>query len=381
VDGRRRFYRIGTYPDTGLAAARERAGDVRELVDAGLDPRDHDEQQRRAALEQAREESRQGTVEQLFQSYIASMQERGKTSWQEVERALWKNALPVLGATTRARDVTAGGIRDVLHGVLKRGTQSKTGNKVHANRVRSYLFSAFRHGIHHDHDPAKLGADFLFGLETNPVDAVPRNPDVESEGDRDLEWDELGTLWHSTVPNPLVRAYFRLALALGGQRVKELVAARWAEFDLEARVWTIPPERTKNRKYHLVPITDLAMEALGELPGTSPALFPSGRAAHMSPFTIRDNIVRLREREGMVPWVARDLRRTVKTRMGEIGIPKWIRDHIQNHAKVDVSSKHYDRYDYLAEKRDALETWERALRERVINADERSGEVNSWEEG
>ena len=86
----------------------------------------------------------------------------------------------------------------------------------------------------------------------------------------------------------------------------------------------------------------------------------------MSPFTIRDNIVRLREKEEMEPWVARDLRRTVKTRMGEIGIPKWIRDHIQNHAKVDVSSKHYDRYDYLAEKRDALESWERELRKRVM---------------
>lgn len=60
---------------------------------------------------------------------------------------------------------------------------------------------------------------------------------------------------------------------------------------------------------------------------------------------------------GMPPWTPKDLRRTVKTRMGELGIPKSIRDRIQNHALVDVSTKHYDRYDYLPDKREALETW------------------------
>jgi hypothetical protein len=44
--------------------------------------------------------------------------------------------------------------------------------------------------------------------------------------------------------------------------------------------------------------------------------------------------------------------------MGEAGISKEIRDRIQNHALNDVSSKHYDRYDYLTEKRRALEIWE-----------------------
>jgi hypothetical protein len=56
-------------------------------------------------------------------------------------------------------------------------------------------------------------------------------------------------------------------------------------------------------------------------------------------------------------WVAKDLRRTVKTRMGELGIPKDIRDRLQNHALQDVSTRHYDRYDYLPEKRKALENW------------------------
>ena len=56
-------------------------------------------------------------------------------------------------------------------------------------------------------------------------------------------------------------------------------------------------------------------------------------------------------------FVPRDLRRTVKTRMGELGIAKDVRDRLQNHAAMDVSAKHYDRYDYMAEKRAAAERW------------------------
>ena len=49
--------------------------------------------------------------------------------------------------------------------------------------------------------------------------------------------------------------------------------------------------------------------------------------------------------------IARVIRRTVKTLMGKAGIDKAIRDRIQNHSLQDVSSKYYDRYDYLPEKR------------------------------
>lgn len=61
--------------------------------------------------------------------------------------------------------------------------------------------------------------------------------------------------------------------------------------------------------------------------------------------------------------------------MGEIGGRKAVRDRLQNHALNDVSSKHYDRYEYLAEKRHALELWESKL-SRVENSD--SNVVSLW---
>lgn len=54
----------------------------------------------------------------------------------------------------------------------------------------------------------------------------------------------------------------------------------------------------------------------------------------------------------------KDIRRTIKTHMGRLGVDKSTRDRLHNHALQDVSSRHYDRYDYQKEKLDALMIWE-----------------------
>jgi hypothetical protein len=60
---------------------------------------------------------------------------------------------------------------------------------------------------------------------------------------------------------------------------------------------------------------------------------------------------------GFTKFIPKDIRRTAKSRMGEIGISKEIRDRLHNHALHDVSSKHYDRFDYLQPKKDAMKIW------------------------
>ncbi len=62
-------------------------------------------------------------------------------------------------------------------------------------------------------------------------------------------------------------------------------------------------------------------------------------------------------------FVPRDIRKTVKRLAGDARLKKEIRDRIQSHALNDVSSKHYDRYDYMTEKRSALEQWDSRLLE------------------
>jgi hypothetical protein len=67
---------------------------------------------------------------------------------------------------------------------------------------------------------------------------------------------------------------------------------------------------------------------------------------------------RHRER-GVIPVVTnRDLRRTWKTLAGKAGVPKEVRDRIQNHSLQDVSSKSYDRWTYMPEKRAGMAKWD-----------------------
>lgn len=87
-------------------------------------------------------------------------------------------------------------------------------------------------------------------------------------------------------------------------------------------------------------------------------LFPAdNNIEHLQVDGFSKAISRLLKKVDIEKFVPRDLRRTFKTLTGKAGISKDIRDRLQNHALQDVSSLHYDRYDYLKEKRVAMDTW------------------------
>ncbi|PIW28033.1 MAG: integrase, partial [Rhodospirillales bacterium CG15_BIG_FIL_POST_REV_8_21_14_020_66_15] len=150
----------------------------------------------------------------------------------------------------------------------------------------------------------------------------------------------------------------RLQLALG-QRVEEILSISTSVFDRRERMlfW----EKTKNGTSHTVPLTDLAFSILDSITPNKHGLYfpssvdPSVPAAHTLVYHRVARYLATTDAEKLIP---RDIRRTWKTLAGQAGIPKEMRDRIQNHAgKSDVSSRHYDRYDYLPEKRAAMDVW------------------------
>lgn len=141
-------------------------------------------------------------------------------------------------------------------------------------------------------------------------------------------------------------------------------AINWKE-----KTWLVTADISKNKRDHIIPLTDSAIEILGQLKelnnGISPFIFPqkTNPQKHLRTDSFAQSIIYYRSFYPNNPiFVARDIRRTCKTLMGEIGISKELRDRIQNHALQDVSSKHYDRYDYLSEKKEALTLWEQRLK-------------------
>ncbi len=140
-----------------------------------------------------------------------------------------------------------------------------------------------------------------------------------------------------------------------------MIASQCA-IDWQQKTLLVIADVSKNKREHLIPLTEAALQELASVKeltkeSNSPYIFPLSTSGERPVRT--DSIMYFRAfNPEFKVFTARDLRRTCKTLMGEAGISKTIRDRIQNHALNDVSSKHYDCYDYLTEKRRALETWE-----------------------
>ena len=347
LNGRRKYLYLGRYPSTSLSDARNKARENRENILNGT----HISVSQEPMISQ-------GSLEDLINYYIGQMRTEGKRSWKKVLADIEYNVFTVIGKNTLAKDVAPTQIRKVLHKIIQRGAE------VQANRIRSYLHRAFEIGIFHDNDPKSLSDEYVFNIVANPVASVPKNPSAEKVGERTLSFEEIEVIWHSegiNIPNPTLLA-IKLILVFGVRPI-ELTGAKKPEFDFNSLVWSIPPERIKNKRWHLLPIVPLAERLLEELLLFSneseflmPGRYNPNESIHKT--SLGHTLTKIQKQHSHYPdFTPRDLRRTVKTRMGEIGINKSMRDKIQNHALNDVSSKHYDRWDYMPEKREMLEKW------------------------
>ncbi|MCY9843802.1 tyrosine-type recombinase/integrase [Vibrio caribbeanicus] len=369
INGQRKFIALGPFPILSLVDARELAKNYGLQVKSGLDPREEMEKESRAQEKVQREESQVGTLDQLFKAYTAQMKKEGKRTYQQVYEALVRNVFPLISKDTKAKNATTHDFRNVLAVMIRRGAVTQS------NRVRSYLLAAYNYGLFHDNDPANFIDEAKFGITHNPIAAIPKQKYAERVGEHYLSHTEIHQLFHDLDQvfdrfrmGHSMRNLIQLCFYLGGQRPYEIISSRWDAIDWEQKTFLITADLSKNKKPHLVPLTDTALMILQRQQAQSPAsdfIFPHRfENESMRTDSLSQSITRYRDATPLIrPFVARDIRRTCKTLMGELGISKELRDRLQNHALNDVSSKHYDRYEYLPEKRRALEAWEKKLNE------------------
>lgn len=153
-------------------------------------------------------------------------------------------------------------------------------------------------------------------------------------------------------------------LILTGQREREVTDAEWTEFDLKKGLWKLPASRTKKTRAHLVhlaPETVAILEGLKANTGKKRFVFASplrdkqpiyGRSANNALGTMFDR--------GVLPNVTRctvhDLRRTLITRLPDLGFEPFLAHKIANHVLSGVMA-HYNHNEYMDKRRAALETW------------------------
>jgi integrase len=154
-------------------------------------------------------------------------------------------------------------------------------------------------------------------IEVNPVNGTDKAHEVERT--RVLTDAELAELWQSlgVSGNGDFSDIVRLLL-LTGQRREEIGGLRWSEVDLEQGVISLPPDRTKNRRPHKVPLSAPARAILDRRSrGNGDYVFGTqGFCAWSNPKAALD----YRLGAKVEPWTLHDLRRTCATGMAELGV-------------------------------------------------------------
>jgi integrase len=155
-------------------------------------------------------------------------------------------------------------------------------------------------------------------------------------------------------------------ILLTAQRPSEVASAKWSEINFEFKMWTIPPEKTKNGLTQRVPLSPQAIAILNKarsLNTESEYVFSWPQDARLSKTRGQPinhyNIARVARNLlalGGEPWHPHDLRRTTATKITELDFERVVVQKILNHADREITAV-YDRNRYDGKKRLALEAW------------------------
>lgn len=172
--------------------------------------------------------------------------------------------------------------------------------------------------------------------------------------DRYLKDQEIAAIWNSLGdgnPDRILKMQL-----LTGCRVSEVCGMTETELDRDAMEWSIPAERSKNNRPHLVPLTDHMLQLIG--PATDGFIFSarskSGHTTNSGPI---QRINRLCKLLGIENVSTHTMRRTFITHMARLYVPTEIRNRLTNHADQSVDGI-YNQHDYLEQKREALKKWD-----------------------
>ena len=234
ADGRERRATIGQSPAWSVAAAREKAKELRRAIDNGGDP-----------VGELAAERGAPTVADLCERFEAEHLPRLRPSTAQMYRSIIRaEVVPALGRMK----VAAVGFSDIdlLHRNVSRRAPYL------ANRMVALLSKAFALAI-------------LWNMRDNsPVRGVQRNQEISRK--RYLSGDELTRLTKAlaTYHNTEVANAIRLLLLTGARR-GEVLSATWDQFDLTTGTWTKPGAHTKQKTDHCVPLSVPTRQLLAEI--------------------------------------------------------------------------------------------------------------------
>lgn len=333
----RRDYGLGSAKFCSLSEARVKAFDLRRTLAEGGDP-----------IAQRRAESRQQeklirTFREAAEAFLEARESKVAERTQRQAKSLLKTyAYPSLGRL-QVQSIDADVLADCLAPVwAKKGA---TGDK-----VRSIIMQVLNYARP---DAAFSASDLSAKIST-------RLPKQAAKGHhKSLPYAELPPFMNRLAEKTGMGALALRMAILCASRSGEVRGAKWGEIDFDRAVWTIPADRMKMRKPHVVPLSPQALDLLADARelrrvGTD-LIFPNGKGGELSDMALTKTL-----RDMGMKCTAHGFRSTFTDWAAEqTSAPEEIREAALAHAVSNRVTKAYLRTDFLDKRRDLLEAWGR----------------------
>ena len=342
--GKYKTLALGVYPDVPLARAREKREEARQALADGIDPAGAKQEKKRAAkIAQA------NNFEAVARAWYAiAYHEKAETTREKVMARLENDVFPAVGDLP-VSSITAPQVKELVQTVAQRGAVDL------ARRVFNYVGRVLRYA------------------ETEHM--VER--DVSASIDLNLVLPAIKRKHHAALTDPsdvgaLLRAIDGFQgsfltvcalklMALTFVRPGELRHTEWPEIDLEGATWSIPGNRMKMGKDHIVPLAKQAVAIFRELQnltGAGKYAFPSlhGSAVPMSENTMNAALRRMGFTNNEM--TSHGFRATARTLLHEqLHFPPEVIEHQLAHRVPDTLGTAYNRTKFLKERRAMMQAW------------------------
>ncbi len=383
ADGTRDVLKVADYDPRGVAGmtlheARQKAGELARLAAGGNNLRAlfSEKEQAKVAAEEAvvvaRREAERGSLDALLRVYVTTLDGRqSHYDAQSIFKLHVSGPFPKLVARPAAQ-VTAEELRDVLARLIDAG-KGRT-----AAKLRAYLRAAFGLAMRAGLDPTLPEALTTFEVRSNPADRLPSLAQFSRALDRALTLPELHAFWRrvDTAADSPARDALIACMYLGGQRPTQLLRLTPRLVNVSGATVTLLDPKGRNRhanpRRHVLPIHEDLMPAicrrLSQTEGVESPMFSTSGRVPLRKETMAalvEEIEKAMQEAGELErgsFSMRDLRRTAETHMAALGISSDVRAQIQSHGLGGIQARHYDRHDYMPEKRTALALWAQRFR-------------------
>jgi len=344
---------LGPTHTVSLAEARQKALAARKLILDGINPLTAKKQERIAT---ALANARMMTFNQCAEAYVSAH----KAGWKNAKHAdQWTNTLstyasPIFGELPVA-EIDTGLVVKCLSPIWE--TKTETASRLRG-RIESILGWATTSGYRTGENPARWK-----GHLDNLLATISKTSRTKHHAS--LPWQRMNEFISALRKRDGLSARAVELAILTACRSGEVRGARWSEFDIDKKVWTIPAERMKAKREHEVPLSDAALALLKSLPETGELLFPGTKGQPLSDMSLTA-VIRRMNGEGQPTWVdgngdgitVHGFRSSFRMWSAETtSYPREVAEHALAHQLPDAVERAYQRGSQFAKRAALMSEW------------------------